>query len=81
MKKVVKQINILIIVTKEEIIPVPSMNNCKKLYVEKGESGVENKDLRDRFLTTLILSIIVFLANIGLAILGKRLFRTPGEFK
>ena len=42
--------------------------------------GIENKDLSDRFLTALILSLIVCLANIGLALFGFLLFRTPGDF-
>ena len=42
--------------------------------------GIENKDLSDRFLTALILSLIVGLANIGLAWFGFLLFRTPGDF-
>ena len=42
--------------------------------------GIENKDLSDRFLTALILSLIVGLANIGLALFGFLLFRTPGDF-
>ena len=53
-----------------------------KLYVDVDylTIGVENKDISDRFLTTLILSLFVCLANIGLAIFGFLLFRTPGEF-
>ena len=53
-----------------------------KLYVDVNylTIGVENKDISDRFLTTLILSLFVCLANIGLAIFGFLLFRTPGEF-
>ena len=58
--------------------------SCSKLYVDDyvyniGLS-VTNKDISDRFLTTLILSLFVCLANIGLAIFGFLLFRTPGEF-
>jgi len=54
---------------------------CDYLYVGRNvQSGIENKDLSDRFLTTLILSLIVCLANIGLALFGFLLFRTPGDF-
>ena len=42
--------------------------------------GIENKDLSDRFLTALILSLFVCLSNIGLALFGFLLFRTPGDF-
>ena len=58
--------------------------NCKYLYVESSHDDIfdtiTNKDISDRFLTTLLLSLFVCLANIGLAILGFLLFRTPGEF-
>ena len=61
----------------------PEINNglatCTKLYAEKIDE-IENKDKFDRFLTTLILSLIVCLANIGLALFGFLLFRTPGDF-
>ena len=54
-------------------------NTCTKLYAAKIDE-IENKDKFDRFLTTLILSLIVCLANIGLALFGFLLFRTPGDF-
>ena len=53
--------------------------NCPFLYLEE-EDGISNKDMFDRFLTALILSLVVCLANIGLALFGFLLFRTPGEF-
>ena len=57
-------------------------SNCQKLYVPGYSSsiGVTNKDKSDRFLTTLLLSLFVCLANIGLGIFGFLLFRTPGDF-
>ena len=57
-------------------------NQCKYLYVENSYSikGVTNKDKSDRFLTTLLLSLFVCLANIGLGLFGFLLFRTPGDF-
>ena len=60
-----------------------STPSCDKLYVHDYLNialGVTNKDISDRFLTALILSLFVCLANIGLAIFGFLLFRTPGEF-
>ena len=64
--------------------PAPQHNGkaCEKLYLEGniGEDGITNKDLSDRFLTTLILSLFVCLASIGLALFGFLLFRTPGDF-
>lgn len=59
-------------------ITIPPTSECDKLYAET-EEGIENKDLSDRFLTTLLLGLFVCLANIGLAIFGFLLFRT-GEF-
>jgi len=55
---------------------------CKYLYPIYGSSISEftNKDISDRFLTTLILGLFVCLANIGLAIFGFLLFRTPLDF-
>lgn len=70
-----------------ETIPGPQQTylsepskNCKYLYVSYSIVEVTNKDISDRFLTTLILSLFVCLANIGLALFGFLLFRTPGEF-
>ena len=54
-------------------------NSCSKLYA-KAITEIENKDKFDRFLTALILSLVVCLANIGLALFGFLLFRTPGDF-
>ncbi len=57
-------------------------NTCKYLYVDSSQisNDVTNKDISDRFLTTLLLSLFVCLANIGLGIFGFLLYRTPGEF-
>jgi hypothetical protein len=52
---------------------------CKNLYSNL-ITTISNKDKFDRFLTALILSLIVCLANIGLALFGFLLFRTPGDF-
>ena len=55
---------------------------CPKLYIHNIDidTSISNKDISDRFLTALILSLIVCLANIGLALFGFLLFRTPGDF-
>ena len=57
-------------------------NGCQKIYINsvRSNDGIENKDLSDRFLTTLILSLFVCLASIGLALFGFLLFKTPGDF-
>ena len=54
-------------------------SNCKYLYIYPNDQ-ITHKDISDRFLTTLLLSLFVCLANIGLAIFGFLLFRTPSEF-
>ena len=59
--------------------------DCKYLYASTNFNvnsiyEITNKDISDRFLTTLILSLFVCLANIGLALFGFLLFRTPGDF-
>ena len=53
---------------------------CEKLYFDNSETEITHKDLSDRFLTTLILSLFVCLASLGLALFGFLLFRTPGDF-
>ena len=77
----------------QETIPIAdfssaSFSSCNLIYIRQywinnngvPKQGIEYKDLSDRFLTTLILSLIVCLANIGLALFGFLLFRTPGDF-
>ena len=56
--------------------------SCDLLYIDSSEINqlIVYKDLSDRFLTTLILSLFVCLASIGLALFGFLLFRTPGDF-
>ena len=60
-------------------IPAAAASNCDKIYANEITS-ITNKDIFDRFLASLILSLIVCLANIGLALFGFLLFRTPGDF-
>ena len=65
---------------------IGTYTGCTKLYANDYNSNesigkyIINKDISDRFLTTLLLSLFVCLANIGLAIFGFLLFRTPGDF-
>ena len=61
----------------KEIITIGG--TCEKLYFP-AITEVYNKDVSDRFLTALILSLFVCLANIGLALFGFLLFRTPSDF-
>ena len=55
------------------------VKKCDHLYYYSNPVNNSNKDKSDRFLTALIMSLLVCLANIGLAIFGFLLFRT-GEF-
>ena len=56
-------------------------DDCKYLYVyESPITTITNRDKSQRFLTALILSLFVCLANIGLALFGFLLFRKPDEF-
>ena len=72
----------------DEKIPLTSTSltivpaQCKYLYLPRTELEytVTNKDKSDRFLTTLLLSLFVCMANIGLGIFGFLLYRTPGDF-
>ena len=59
------------------IINAPA--TCDKIYAGYIDT-ITNKDRADRFLTTLLLSLFVCLANIGLALFGFLLFRTPSDF-
>ena len=65
--------------SRSDTITISVDSSCKYLYVDLTDE-ITNKDISDRFLTTLLLSLFVCLANIGLAIFGFLLFRTPGEF-
>ncbi len=58
-------------------ISIPT--SCTKLFI-KPETRIINKGKSDRFLTALILSLFVCLANLGLALFGFLLYRTPSEF-
>lgn len=52
---------------------------CEKIYYSTPEVGIDNKDISDRFLTALILSLLICLASIGLAIFGF-LIAKSGDF-
>ena len=54
-------------------------NACKFLYDSTSITEITNKDKFDRFLTVLILSLFICLANLGLALFGFLLFK-GGEF-
>ena len=52
---------------------------CNYLYVGSALDTISNKDISDRFLTALILSLLVCLTSLVLAIFGLLLFLSPGE--
>ena len=51
--------------------------NCEYLYASEINDN-DYKDTGDRFLTTLLLSLFICFASIGLAIFGFLLFKNPG---
>ena len=53
---------------------------CRYLYVNGAITTITDRDKSQRFLTALILSLFVCLANIGLALFGFLIFRKPDEF-
>ena len=65
--------------TQDKISPSSLSSDCKVVYAIP-TNEISLKDISDRFLTTLILSLFVCLANVGLALFGFLLFKTPGDF-
>ena len=65
--------------SESEYITENSLDSCDNLYARLIDDFA-NKDLSDRFLTTLILSLFVCLADIVLALVGFLIYRTPDEF-
>lgn len=59
--------------------PSSQHQNCEFLYITSPYTSLENKDLHDRWLTSLVLSIIISISNIGLLIFGFLLFKNSGE--
>ena len=57
---------------------VSGSNKCDYLYYTP-QKGVENKFIYDRWLTALILSIVIVICNIGLIIFGFLLFKSSEE--
>ena len=52
-----------------------STSGCEYIFPDKAYISTDNKDLYDRWTTTLILSIFIVLCNIGLLIFGFLLFK------
>ena len=63
---------------KEYIDENGNTKQCLNLYNKPIETNA-NKDIADRWLTTLIVSIIIILCNIGLAIFGFLLFKNKED--
>lgn len=49
--------------------------NCEYLYESAPYGNYEHKDLHDRWLTTIILSVFIFVCNAGLSIFGFLVFK------
>ena len=56
----------------------PLLTTCKYFFYTPYE-GVENKYIYDRWLTSLILAVIIFICDLALAIFGLLLFLQKGE--
>ena len=54
-------------------------NNCKKLFFTNSPSGVENKYVFDRWVSSIIFSCFIAACCIGLAIFGFLLFKSDGS--
>ena len=57
----------------------PTTPSCEYVFEESPYVSMENKDLYDRWLTTLIISVFIVLSNIGLLIFGFLLFKSSGD--
>ena len=55
-----------------------TIDGCKALYI-KPESGISNKYLFDKWVTTIIFSCLIIVCDIGLAIFGFLLFKSDGS--
>ena len=56
-----------------------STSGCEYIFPDKAYISTDNKDLYDRWTTTLILSIFIVACNIGLLIFGFLLFKGGAE--
>ena len=56
-----------------------NVNDCPYLYLDFYPSGVENKYVFDRWVTTIIFSCFIIACCIGLAIFGFLLFKSDGS--
>ena len=56
-----------------------SITNCEYIYFEPPNTYYEYKDLHDRWLATLILSVFIFICNAGLAIFGFLMFKKGAD--
>ena len=56
-----------------------STNNCEYIFPSTATISIDNKDLHDRWATTLILSVFIVACNIGLLIFGFLLFKTGAD--
>ena len=54
-------------------------SNCKKLYLASSPSGVENKYVFDRWVSTIIFCCFIIACCVGLIIFGFLLFKSEGS--
>ena len=58
---------------------VSTNNGCEYIFRLRPYTSMENKDLYDRWLTTLILAIFIVISDLGLLIFGFLLFKSSGD--
>ena len=66
----------------DEYITLPTGhtgNDCKKLYLGTSPTGVKNKYIFDRWVSTIIFTCFIAACCIGLAIFGFLLFKSDGS--
>ena len=64
--------------SKESLDYDNELQDCKALYI-KPETGISNKYLFDKWVTTIIFSCFIVVCDIGLAIFGFLLFKSDGS--
>jgi hypothetical protein len=58
---------------------VNTNNGCEYIFGRRAYTSMENKDLYDRWLTTLILAILIVISDLGLLIFGFLLYKSSGD--
>ena len=57
------------------------VGECDKLYYFDSTANYKRQNIYDRWVTSIVLSYLIFVLYIGLAIFGFLLFRDPNDLK